>query len=353
MILIRLICYIIIFGSMVLEAGLFSSKTNKGPESNKSNTSPKQVITLQVEVNDEMLKQINKVKDISKEKAKIIKDKNFDSVMDKQDRILSILSSYESDDSVFQRSLINIKLLSAKIDLYTDIFSDNKDLNRILLNIKETLDKEYQSSFDDLFSNFMDSMDIIVLAKLLLRKQDGLIEKVMSLLHTKYLNENEVQKILYDYLNQIKNIISQKTSKFYDSFQSEFNVEVRKQTKILPSQMLFIVFNCLKKFNDKKIKNLNKSYLTFKGKIGVIQQKITELQVYKTDDANKEVKKIISVVNTSMNTQEKYNNDIISEIDKLLSIDKSLNEDLQKFCSYTPDEKILEEIEKLKELTKN
>ena len=340
---------------------------------NTKNTNDEQVLSkdnkpveLKIPVSSYVLKQIKEINnlDIKNKKDSRIKDDNFNTIQTQQQQILGILYDYHYDKEVFNKCIINVKQVIAIIDFYNILFKQRNDFSKLIIELNDILDKSYQKALCNLEEVFNKILDIINLMKLVFKDTDGLINKLLLLDNTVGLNENERKDILNKYINQLDILLNKDTKKYYDNILLEFDVKIRNKNSVLPSQLLYILFYCIREELFNKNNELYECYIVFKNKITLMTQKLSPINDNINDNAqlqensnsmdskinNEEA--INGLINSYMKEQNRRNSDVIDEIDRIKNVVNSLIDYLNVFKDYVPDEKILTAIEQAKESEK-
>ena len=316
-------------------------------------------IELKIQVNSSILDQIKEINNILDDKKDNdrIRDNNFDIIQTQQQRILGILGSYHCDKDVFNRCTVKVKSTISVIDFYNSLFRKRNDLSKLVIELYDILKDQYSKSINELCKSFNKMLNIVNLISIIFNEKNdkGLINHLLLLDNTIGLNENEIQNILNPFFHKLDLVLDKDTIDYYNNILSEVNVKLRLKNSVLPSQLLFTLFNNIREELSVKNNELYESYIFFKNKITLTNQKLDSINSYIKDtkqlssnnnENHEEV--IINFINTNIKEQNRSNNDVIDEIERIQNITSDIIEALNDFKNYVPDEKILSVIEQSK-----
>ena len=340
--------------------GMFSSNENTNEEQVLSKDN--KPVELKVPVSSYILKQIKEINnvDIKNKKDSRIKDDNFNTILTQQQQMLGILKDYSYNIGVFNKCLITVSQIISKIDLYNILFKQKDGLSKLIMELNSILEKPYQDELMNLNQIFNKILDIINFIKLLFQEKDGLINKMMLLDNTVSLNENEIKSMLSNCINTIYVFVNEDIVKYYTNILVEVDAKMRNKKLMLPSQVLFILFYYIRDELFNKNNELYETYIAFKNKITLINQKLTSINDYVKDNIqelegsnniNSKVnnEEIIAVaINMGIKELNRTNNDVIDEIEQIRTLVNNVIGLLNVFKNYVPDEKILTAIEQSK-----
>lgn len=372
---------LIIFRLILLNLYIFSSISNasflsffKNIASSNNNTEQvldknNKPIELKVQVDSSILEQIKEINNIINDKNNNnnkIKDDNFNTIQTQQQQILGVLGSYYCNREAFNECIIKVKSITSVIDFYNILFRKRNDFSKLIIELNDILSNAYQKSINKLYKQFDKILDIINLIKLIFsdKSNDDLINKLLLLDNTLGLNENEIKEILNKYIYQLDVLLSKDTKEYYNNILSEVNVKMRLKKSVLPSQVLFILFYNIREELFSKNNELHELYISFKNKITLINQKLDSInddmknKVQLSDNNSIDNKKnpeeaIVTFINSNIKEQNRSNNDVMDEIERIMYIINSIIKSLDIFKNYVPDERILSAVEQAKLKQKN
>ena len=367
---------LIIFKVILLNLYIFSNTSNasflsffKNISSSNSNTEQvldknNKPIELKVQVNSSILEQIKEINNIINDKNNNnnkIKDDNFNTIQTQQQQILGVLGSYYCNKEAFNKCIIKVKSITSVIDFYNILFRKRNDFSKLIIELNDILGNDYQKAINKLYEQFDKILDIINLIKLIFsdKSDEDLINKLLLLDNTVGLNENEIKEILNKYIYQLDVLLSKDTKEYYNNILSEVNVKIRLKKSVLPSQVLFILFYNVREELFSKNNELHESYISFKNKITLINQKLDFINNYMKDkvqlsdnnsiDNKKDPEDaIVTFINSNIKEQNRSNNDVTDEIERVSYTIDSIIKSLDSFKNYVPDERILSAVEQAK-----
>ena len=367
---------LIIFKVILLNLYIFSNTSNasflsffKNISSSNSNTEQvldknNKPIELKVQVNSSILEQIKEINNIINDKNNNnnkIKDDNFNTIKTQQQQILGVLGSYYCNKEAFNKCIIKVKSITSVIDFYNILFRKRNDFSKLIIELNDILGNDYQKAINKLYEQFDKILDIINLIKLIFsdKSDEDLINKLLLLDNTVGLNENEIKEILNKYIYQLDVLLSKDTKEYYNNILSEVNVKIRLKKSVLPSQVLFILFYNVREELFSKNNELHESYISFKNKITLINQKLDFINNYMKDkvqlsdnnsiDNKKDPEDaIVTFINSNIKEQNRSNNDVTDEIERVSYTIDSIIKSLDSFKNYVPDERILSAVEQAK-----
>ncbi|MBR1944272.1 MAG: hypothetical protein IJ848_02245 [Alphaproteobacteria bacterium] len=326
-------------------------------------------IELKVPINSDLLKQIKKINDETSKTDNKIKDSNFNVIQSQQNEILSIINDYHYDKNIFSTCKSKIELVihdtNSYIDFYnkfiTKISSSHtidkiKKLRELISEFNKELELLSKKSLIELNDSFMTILTVIDFIKIIFKDNNGLIKKVQLLDNTVGLNENEIKYTLSNYVHDLCILLEPDIVKYYDDILSEVDAKTRTKNTILPSQLLFILFNTVKGELYSKYDKLYELYVSFNKHTNIINRKLEDINDYikydtllNNNNTDKDpVNDICVFINKRIKEKNRYSKDVISEIEKLKNVVNSIIEYLTKFDKYNPDENIISSIEERK-----
>ena len=316
-------------------------------------------IELKIQVNSSILKQIKEINNILEDKNdnNKVRDSNFDIIQTQQQRILGILGGYYCDKDVFNRCTVKIKSTISVIDFYNSLFRQRNDFSKLVIELYDILKDQYIKSINELCKSFNKMLNIVNLISIIFNEKNngGLINNLLLLDNTIGLDENKINNIFNTYIHHLYILIDKDTINYYNDILSEVNVKLRLKNSVLPSQLLFTLFNNIRKELSVKSNELYESYIFFKNKITLTNQKLDSINSYIKDTkqlsaSNNEnhEEAIVNFINTNIKEQNRINNDVIDEIERIQNVTDNIIEALNDFKNYVPDEKILSIIEQSK-----
>lgn len=341
----------------------FKKLTSSNNDSNEQvfdkNNKP---IELKVQVNSSILDQIKEINNILEDKNdnNKIRDNNFDTIQTQQQRILGVLGSYHYNKDVFNKCIIKVKSTISVIDFYNSLFKQRNDFSKSIVELCDILKDQYTKSINELCKSFNKMLSIVNLINIIFSESNdkGLINNILLLDNTIGLNENEIKNILNPFFHKLDLVLDKDTIDYYNDILSEFNAKIRQKNSILPSQLLFILFNIIREELLINNNELYKSYIFFKNKTTIINQKLDSINTHIKDtkqlssdnESNKKSHEeiIVDFINTNIKEQNRNNSDVIDEIERVRNAIDDIIEFLNDFKNYVPDEKILSAIEQSK-----
>lgn len=338
---------------------LTSSNDNNNEQVLDKNNKP---IELKIQVNSSILKQIKEINNIleNKNDNNKVKDSNFDIIQTQQQHILGVLGIYYYNKDVFNKCTVKVNSTISVIDFYNTLFRKRNDFSKLIVELHDILKDQYSKSISELYKSFNKMLNIVNLINLIFNEKNngGLVNSLLLLDNTVGLNENEIKNILNPYFHQLDLVLDKDTINYYSDVLSEVNVKIRQKNSVLPSQLLFILFNNIREELFIKNNELYESYIFFKNKITLINQKLDSINTYIRDTKqlsnNSENNKksheeaIVNLINSNIKEQNRSNNDVIDEIERIQSVIDDIIESLNDFKNYVPDERILSAIEQAK-----
>ncbi len=348
---------------------IFSKKNVDEEQVIDKNNKP---VELKIPINSYILNQIKEINNVAiknKEKNRI-KDDNFNTIQGQQQQICGILEDYIHSKEVFNKCLCKVQSLMLVIEFIKSFCKElNTDLKQLLNNLYDEL-LSYNKITNELYKKFNRILDIINLIKLIFKENDGIISKLMQMDNAKNISENLIESILKYYIHQLDILLYEDTIKYYDNILHEILIKIRTKKSILPSQLLFIIFNFLKEEVINQNTSLCEVYKTFKNKTRNINQKMDSINDYLTDTIQNKKdnnyyasntinnikdneKLIVSFIDNNISELNRSNKDINDEIERVQNITKSLIETLAIFKNYNYDERILSLMQEEQEKKQN
>ena len=240
---------------------IFSNENSSEEQVVDKNNKP---VELKIPVNNYILNQIKEINntDIENKEKNRIKDDNFNTIQVQQQQILGILGDYHYDRNAFNKCLVKVQSLILVIEFIKTFCKElNADLKQLLNNLYDELNN-YKKITNELYKSFNKILDIINLIKFIFKDNNGIIDKLIKLDNTKNISENLIEFILKDYVHQLDILLEEKTIKYYDNNLHEILIKVRGKKSVLPSQLLFIMFNILKEEIINQNQSMNGNYIS-------------------------------------------------------------------------------------------